>query len=67
VLSVLKWFQNFRSGSRARRGPIEKAQHTYSMRAFIGGLQRSHWALDGGLKPLLRVGGRVDGGGGKTN
>jgi phosphatidylserine/phosphatidylglycerophosphate/cardiolipin synthase-like enzyme len=27
----LKWFQNPRSGSRARRRPIEKAQHTYSM------------------------------------
>jgi hypothetical protein len=27
----LKWFKNLRSGSRARRMPIEKAQHTDSM------------------------------------
>jgi hypothetical protein len=26
ILSYLKWFQNLRSGSRARRRPIEKAQ-----------------------------------------
>ncbi|MCK4986348.1 MAG: hypothetical protein KAS40_12550, partial [Desulfobacterales bacterium] len=26
---ILKWFQNLRSGSRARRRPIEKAQHTW--------------------------------------
>jgi hypothetical protein len=52
-----KWFQNLRSGSRARRRPIEKAQsatHSGGL-AFIGGVQHSHWASDGVLKPRLKA------------
>jgi len=48
-----KRFQNLRSDSRARRQADRESAAYMGMRAFTGGLQRSHWALDGVLNPLL--------------
>ena len=48
-----KWFQNFRSGPRTRRGRNLTRRHTQVFRGVEFRPQQSNWTLDEVLKPFL--------------